>query len=364
MKILVEKGIPFGADVFQTLGSVILYDGRTAQRLEAPDAECLVTRSNVRVDRELLSNLPALKAVLSPTIGLDHVDSQAVMDFQRKHGRILPVINAPGSTANGVGDYVLAAVLELQKQGILGRECSVGIWGYGNCGHAAADRLRAIGCRVVAYDPPLEHAHKGGFHSAGLDDLLSADCVSLHLPLTMASESRWPTYRIVNKRILDALRGKVLINTSRGAIIDETQAVTYAKQGVLNLVLDVFMAEPTVSIRTVEAAVFATPHVAGSIRQGKLRALEHVYNAWCDLMGMHGKYNFRLAYERLRSPFLIKSLPLTTAGREVVVKAVDIAYLSNRFKQSYKSARSEHTRGFAFITTRRMSMRDEVVWPD
>jgi len=360
MRILVEKGIPFGKEVFESLGRADLYEGRESGNIYAPDTEILVTRSNVRVDWNLLKRLPNLMAILSPTIGLDHVDRSAITRFQDLHSRPLPVINAPGSTAGGVGDYVLAAVLFIRDVlHTLPKNCSVGIWGYGNCGKAAAMRLRATGCRVVAYDPPLQE--RGGFKSASLDDLLATDCLSIHLPLTTKAESKWPTQGIVDSRVLDAIKGKVLINASRGAVIDEDAMIRNIRAGMVKSVLDVYMNEPMINPDLVGYSVISTPHIAGSIRQGKLSALEHVYVALCNSLKIKGNFNFRLSKEKIRSPFHVTSIPLTLAGRNMVMKAVDLPVLSRKMKDIFKDEDAD--REFEFVKLRKQSMRDEITWP-
>lgn len=361
MQILVEKGIPFGKEVFSTIGRVILYDGLKSGDINASDARVLVTRSNVRVDSALLDRLPALRAILSPTIGLDHVDQAAITAYQDAHSRILPVINAPGSTASGVGDYVLASVIVMQDVlYTLPHECTIGIWGYGNCGRAAAARLRATGCEVVAYDPPLQHRSQGEFISAGLDDLLSTDGISIHLPLTSEKESSWPTRGIVDGRVLDAMRGKVVINSGRGDVVDQDAALFHAKNRLVSMVLDVYRSEPRIDPGLVKYAIISTPHIAGSIRQGKLRALEQVYKKLCNLLKIQGFFNFRLTRERIRSPYCVTSLPLTRAGREMVIKAVDLTILSRRFKDSQAKSTDP---GTEFVKLRKSAMRDEITWP-
>jgi len=83
MLILVERGVPFGKEVFRTIGRVRTYDGTSAGRvLPGSSAEVLVVRSNVTVDIDLLNGLPELRVILSPTIGLDHVDMVDFREYQ------------------------------------------------------------------------------------------------------------------------------------------------------------------------------------------------------------------------------------------------------------------------------------------
>lgn len=361
MQIMVERNIPFGKEVFQTLGRVILYDGNDLQGLSAPETEVLVTRSNVRVDRKILSRLPELIAILSPTIGVDHVDFAAIRAYEKAHFRPLPVINAPGSTAGGVGDYVLASVMQMQDRGRLSQGCTVGIWGYGNCGRAVAARLRTINCDIVAYDPPLQQRSKGHFRSATPDGLLSTDCITVHLPLTTKQESPWPTQGIISSRILGALKNKVLINTSRGDVLDEGAAVAFAKKNNIGLVLDVYKSEPAVDPDLVRHTVISTPHVAGSIRQGKVRALKQVYDRLCSIIKVRGNYNFQLAMERIRSPFQVSALPLITTDRKMVMDVVKLEQLSGKLKAIFSSKNRQND--LDFVNLRKRSMRDEIIWP-
>ena len=362
LKIGVERNIHFGSQVFSTIGEVYLFDGsdpKAPWRLPR-DLDLLVVRSNVRVDEDFLRPFTNLKAILSPTIGLDHIDSKALVTLQKRLSRRIPVINAPGSTASGVGDYVAGAVLYLLDEGIVPSECTVGIWGYGNCGKAAARRLQALGCRTRAFDPPLEDFTEGRWQSVDLSELLQSDIITLHVPLTFRNESPWPTYRMIDRRILEVLKGKVLINTSRGGVIDERELERSLLRRELVAVIDVYEHEPTPSRILVKEAFVATPHIAGSIRQGKLRAVQYVYEKACNLLGLQPIFNFRLASERLRSPYRIRSVPLTRAAKDVLRRAIDLPELSRHFRSNYLASEEP---GITFQFLRLRGMRDEILWP-
>jgi glyoxylate reductase len=128
----------------------------------------------------------------------------------------------------------------------LGRDVSgatIGIVGYGRIGAAVARRAEAFDMRV------LSHRRTGGMP---LDDLLrEADVVSLHVPYTQA------THGLISRERLGLLRdGATLVNTARGAVVDEDALVDELVSGRINAGLDVFVHEPSVP-----EALFGLPNV-------------------------------------------------------------------------------------------------------
>ena len=115
--------------------------------------------------------------------------------------------------------------------------------GFGDISQALADMLRGFHCRVLAYDirQNQEAADRLGVTFCSLDELIAAsDVISLHLPLTPA------TKHMVNEEFLGKMKeGAVLVNTSRGALIDEVAVTNALKDGRLGAFgTDVFATEP------------------------------------------------------------------------------------------------------------------------
>ncbi len=283
LRVAVDARIPHGVEVFSRLGRVVTFDG-LAVRSDPKclrEAQVLVTRSVTPIGPPLLDAMPDLVAVASPTIGTDHVDFAALEAHRRRKGRPIPFFHAPGATSDGVADFTLAAILLAARHaGADPRSWRVGIWGCGNCGSALAARLDRIGVPWIAHDPP--RAERDGFASAPLDAVLECEVVTLHVPLTTPSQSRWPTRHMVSESVLDriARRARVLINTSRGAVVDtEALARALVSGAPLLACLDVWEGEPTPAPDLVSRCFLATPHSAGSVVEGRLRSVRMVFES-------------------------------------------------------------------------------------
>ncbi len=283
LRVFVDAAIPHGLEVFSRLGPVVTFDGHTVRADPGclREAQVLITRSVTPIGPRLLRAMPDLVAVASPTIGTDHVDFAALDEHRRRTGRPIPFFHAPGATAGGVADFTLAAILLAARHaGADVRSWRVGIWGFGNCGSALAARLDRLGIPWLAHDPP--RAERDGFPSAPLDAILDCDVVTLHVPLTRPHQSRWPTFRMVSDAIVRRLaaRPRVLINTSRGAVVDNVAlALVLASGSSLCACLDVWEGEPLPDPTLVRACFLATPHSAGSVIEGRLRSVCMVHEA-------------------------------------------------------------------------------------
>ena len=240
---------------------------------EAGEAEILVVTYLDRVDDALLDGLPGVRQVSSYGVGLNHVDLQATAR------RGLVVTNTPDVLTDATADMAMALLLaaarrvcegdRLIRAGgwrdagpdfLLGREVTgktLGIVGFGRIGQAMARRAAGFGMRIL-YTGPRE-AGVPGTTRTDLDVLLAtSDFVSLHCPLTDSTRDL-----ISRERIARMKPGAVLINTSRGPVVDEEALADALEEGRLFAAgLDVFRDEPRVPerLRSAENAVL-TPHV-------------------------------------------------------------------------------------------------------
>lgn len=217
---------------------------------------------------------PALRIVARHGVGVEDVDIPAAL------ARGIVVARAPGSNTRQVAEHTMALILALLKElGPLSRHVGAGGWregttkvrdvaglrlgllGCGAIGTAVAGLAQAFGMQVFAYDP-------AGNKAAGVTPVASpaalwpvSDVLSLHVPYLPA------TRHIVNGPALAALpRGAVVVNTSRGGLIDEPALLSALESGqVGGAGLDVFETEPPVTDDALRrhARVLATPHVAG-----------------------------------------------------------------------------------------------------
>ena len=137
--------------------------------------------------------------------------------------------------------------------------------------------------RVVANDPPLADAGEPDLVS--LDEALAQDVVCLHVPLTR--EGPYPTFRFIGRRELARMRtDSLLINASRGDVVDGEPLLDELRPGRLHAALDVWPGEPRINPDLLRATTVATPHVAGYSDDGKYNGTRMVYEAFCASAGL------------------------------------------------------------------------------
>lgn len=277
LRIVADENMP-GLQMFEALGQVVRQPGREIRRSQLQQADVLLVRSVTTVDEALLADTP-VRFVGSATIGTDHVD----LGWLQQAG--IHFAHAPGCNAQAVAEYVLHAVLDwLPEQGKPVTELSVAVVGCGNVGTRVASFFRALGATVLCCDPPRERRGdviEGGWHR--LDEVLACDVVSLHVPLIRSGADA--TFHLLDAQQLSTMKaGQLLINTCRGAVVDNAALLALPQQNLPQLVLDVWEGEPLVSAELFARTRFGTPHIAGYSVEGKWRGSWMVCRAlaqWC-----------------------------------------------------------------------------------
>jgi len=294
MKIVADENIPMVDRFFGEFGEISLYPGREIEARHVKDADILLLRSVTKVDKTLLEG-SRVKFVGSCTIGTDHVDHDYLAS------RNIRFINAPGSNANSVVEYILSCLSVLTETHILRWDkISVGIVGLGNVGTRLAERLACLGIEYKAYDPLIEQDKPC---LCSLDEVLACDVITLHVPLTY--EGDYPTFHMVDTQMLEKLsEQQILINASRGGVVD-SQALKQFLQShpLFTVILDVWEGEPNIDPELAERVFLGTPHIAGYSYDGKVRGTEMVYRALCQYMGLPARHR---AEQFLEEPPLAK----------------------------------------------------------
>ncbi|MGH2968647.1 MAG: NAD(P)-dependent oxidoreductase, partial [Solirubrobacteraceae bacterium] len=157
---------------------------------------------------------------------------------------------------------------------------TVGLVGYGASGRAVARRLEGFGVRLLVCDPALESA--GAVRTVGLEELLRrADVASLHLPLSNG------TRRLIGEQELALMAPHaVLVNTSRGGLVDEVALAAQLRSGRLRAAaLDVFEEEPPPLAELAELHnVVLSPHVGGLSELSVARMTEQATGHVLDVL--------------------------------------------------------------------------------
>ena len=249
--------------------------------------KALIVRNKTLVTRELIENAPNLTCVGRLGVGLDNIDLNACEEQN------ITVYPALGANSHSVAEYVIcASMLLLRKAYFKKNEMIAGNWprqessgsevygktlgliGFGDIAQKTRDLALGLGIKTVAYDPYLDKDSNVWKETKNLllDNLLSiSDIISLHIPLTKETKNL-----IDEKKLRLIKNSSVIINTSRGGIIDENSLAKLLKENKIGgAALDVFSKEP---INKVNAKKFEgldnlilTPHIGGVTKESNER---------------------------------------------------------------------------------------------
>jgi len=250
------------------------------------DVEALIPLVSQPVRRHDMERLPALRVIANYGVGYDNVDLPAAA------ARGIVVTNTPDVLTAATADLAMALLLaatrrlreglalatsgqwegwhptQLLGMGLQGK--SLGILGAGRIGVATAKRAGAFGMEILYWSrsrsPELEQG-AGGRRAESLDALLAAsDVVSVHVPLTPDTKGLIDANRLACMK-----KGAILINTARGAVVDETALAAAVRSGHLaGAGLDVFANEPEIPADLRELPnCFVLPHLGSATRDAR-----------------------------------------------------------------------------------------------
>ena len=256
--------------------------------VELADADALIVRNRTTVDSELIGVAPQLRVIGRLGVGLDNIDVAAC------EARGIDVIPATGANALAVAEYVIGTAMLLLRGAYQstpevsgghwprsalsnGRELAgktLGLIGFGGIGRLTGKLARALGMRVVGFDPHVPASSPAWTDEEVLprafaDVIAEADVVSLHVPLTPATRGLMDATRLATMKS-DA----ILINTARGGVVDEAAlAAALRAQKLGGAALDVFDHEPLAAGSALAGCprLVLTPHIAGVTRESNQR---------------------------------------------------------------------------------------------
>lgn len=335
MRILVCDGLEkSGVDKLRAAGGVTVDEqpsisgDQLAQIIGGYDA--LIVRSKTRVTAGLIEKATVLRVVGRAGTGVDNIDVAAATR------RGVVVMNAAAGNTVTTAEHTMAMLLSLarqipqavastktgrwEKNRFLGVELmgkSLGIVGLGRIGTAVAQRARAFGMNVLAYDPYFteEAARELEIEMTQLDDVLRrSDFVTVHTPLT--DETRG----IINAAAIDKMKpGVRLINCARGGLIDELALVDAIRAGkVAGAALDVFEQEPTPANNPLLALdqVITTPHLGASTTEAQLGVATMIAEQVLDYL-KHGTVRGAVNMPAVSAELLAAIGPYITLGEKI-----------------------------------------------
>ena len=275
-----ERAVAQLRAVHDVLYDPALVDDPARLLREAALADVLVVRNRTQVRGALLAALSRCTVVGRLGVGLDNIDVPGC------ESRGMQVIPATGANALSVAEYVVATAMLLLRgayqsstavaQGDWPRQAlsngretagkTLGLVGFGCIGQLSARLARSLGMQVLAHDAlmPVEHPAFDAccVRAVALDEVIAtSDVISLHVPLVDGTRGLFNAERLASMK-----RGAVLINTSRGGIVDEVALASALKSGHLGgAAIDVFGSEPLPASPHFEDCpnLMLTPHIAG-----------------------------------------------------------------------------------------------------
>lgn len=230
MKVLVATEKPFSASAVNGIQKIVEEAGYSFAKLEkytdvqqfydaVADADALIVRSD-KVTKEVIDHAKNLKIVVRAGAGFDNLDLAACT------ARGIVAMNTPGQNSNAVAELAIGLMVYMARNTFkpgTGSELKgkrIGIQAYGNVGRLVAEKAKAFGMEVWAYDPfvPTEKMEAEGVKVPATLEELYANCdyISLHIP---ANEQ---TKNSINYGLLSRMpKGGCLVNTARKEVINE-----------------------------------------------------------------------------------------------------------------------------------------------
>lgn len=238
------------------------------------DCTALLIRSATTITATIKETFPNLKHIIRVGVGVDAID----LNFCDQED--IAVYNAPGANADAVSDYVIGMMFYgLRKLHLLTRQDAaawnrfkftgrsmagrtIGIVGFGNIGKQIFSKLQGFNCKAfLVYDPYIkaEDMPAGATRATAIEDVLrGSDIITLHVPLTP------DTKYLINAANLELMpEGAILINASRGGIVNEAEITEYTRKHNAVYIADTVEGEPQVSPALLDTTnIVVTPHIA------------------------------------------------------------------------------------------------------
>ncbi|MBD2309448.1 phosphoglycerate dehydrogenase [Chroococcidiopsis sp. FACHB-1243] len=286
-KVLVSDPIDqAGIDILSQVATVDVKIGLTPEQFvqAIPEYDALMIRSGSRITKEIIEAGHQLKIIGRAGVGVDNVDVPAAT----RQGIV--VVNSPEGNTIAAAEHAIAMMLALSryipdanasvKRGEWDRKTFVGaevykktlgVVGLGKIGSHVATAAKAMGMKLLAYDPFIstERAEQLGCRLVEVDILLQeADYITLHIPKTPE------TTHLINAQALAKMKPNArIVNCARGGIIDEAALAEALKAGkIAGAALDVFEEEPLKEspLRALGKEIILTPHLGASTTEAQV----------------------------------------------------------------------------------------------
>ena len=287
MKILIcDKLDSFAIQELNKMGTCIDISSDENKREmlleQIPDADLVFIRSATSIDKEVIDAGVNLKIIARCGVGLDNVD---IIEATK---RGIHVTNSPEANIISVAELTVGLIIASARNFIKGNnslkqkkwdrsaltgielyEKTLGFVGFGRVARLVASRMQSFGMKIVFFDPYIDESTQSET-KLELDELLQqSDVVSLHV---VKNEE---TINLISKEKLSLMKqDSIIINTSRGGVVDESEVLRLVDNGKLfSAALDVYEQEPPeYTTQLTESDSITLPHLGASTREAQLKA--------------------------------------------------------------------------------------------
>ena len=287
MKILIcdslEKEV---IDIFSEIGEVtnISDDQNKEDEISKNilDSEVVVIRSATTITKELINSAKQLKVIARCGVGVDNIE------LEQASKNNIYVTNSPNANIISVAELTIGLIIsaarnihisnnslkagEWNRQKFTGTELydkQLGLIGFGKAANEVAKRLSAFGMKIVFYDPYIEES-KNEATKVDLDHLMqTSDVISIHVNKTKETEN------LIDSKALNMMKkGGIIVNTSRGGIVDERSLFALVDdKKIIFGGLDVYENEPPIVDEFFSNSnIVTTPHLGASTKEAQLKA--------------------------------------------------------------------------------------------
>ena len=249
---------------------------------QIPDADLVFIRSATSIDKEVIDAGVNLKIIARCGVGLDNVD---IIEATK---RGIHVTNSPEANIISVAELTVGLIIAGARNLIQGNnslkqkkwdrsaltgielyEKTLGFVGFGRVARLVASRMESFGMKIVFFDPYIDESTQNETKME-LDELLQkSDVVSLHVVKNKE------TINLISKEKLSLMKqDSIIINTSRGGVVDESEVLRLVDNGKLfSAALDVYEQEPPEYTKQLtESDSITLPHLGASTREAQLKA--------------------------------------------------------------------------------------------
>ena len=258
------------------------------------DADIVLVRSDTQINKELIDISKNLKIIGRSGVGTDNID------LVEASVRNIHVTNTPEANVISAAELTVGLIIsaarniivannsvkknEWERSQFTGIELykkQLGLIGFGKVARLVSTRMQSFEMKIVFYDPFIDSSTDKE-EKIELDELLTtSDIVSIHIPKNKETES------LISKEKLSLMKeGSIIVNTSRGGLIDEHEVFNLTKENKLySAGLDVYEKEPPeINKEHVNSKVITLPHLGASTKEAQLRAGQQLIQNIKDIL--------------------------------------------------------------------------------